>query len=209
MRTFRRRYYDIFSRYYDTFVALHSRDARGGLRKFFSSKIPAGEGDSILDICTGTGTLLQYLRQRVGEKGLVVGIDFSRGMLRVSMEKTRVYPNILVVQSDAAYLPFREDSFDAVTCSYAFYELKEETQDRALREIVRVLKPGKSFLMMEHDMPDNPLIRTLLYIRLLSMGARRALSILRHEKDILERHFKSVEKLETASKRSKIMVCRN
>ena len=46
-------------------------------------------------------------------------------------------------------------SFDAVTCSHAFYELKGETQERTLREILRILKPGKTFLMMEHDVPER------------------------------------------------------
>lgn len=40
MRNFRRKYYDVFSKYYDRFVALHSRDTQGGLRKFLSTKIP-------------------------------------------------------------------------------------------------------------------------------------------------------------------------
>ena len=209
MKNFRRKYYDVFSKYYDRFVALHSRDTQGGLRKFLSDKIPVKEGDCVLDICTGTGTLLRYLRQRVGAKGLVVGVDFSLGMLEVCKMKTEAYSNIQILGSDVAYLPFKGNSFDAVTCSHAFYELKGETQERMLQETVRVLKPGKSFLMMEHDLPDNPVIRTLLYIRLLSMGAKRALNTLRHEKETLEGHFAFVEKLETRTGRSKIMVCRN
>ncbi|MBW2096319.1 MAG: class I SAM-dependent methyltransferase [Deltaproteobacteria bacterium] len=209
MKNFRRKYYDAFSKYYDRFVALHSRDTQGGLRKFLSSKIPVKEGDSVLDMCTGTGILLLYLQQRVGPKGFVTGIDFSRGMLEVCKMKTRAYSNIEILESDVAYLPFKDNSFDAVTCSHAFYELKGETRERMLKETVRVLKPGKSFLMMEHDLPENPVIRTLLYIRLLSMGAKRALDTLKHEKETLENYFKFVEKLETRTGRSKVMVCRN
>jgi ubiquinone/menaquinone biosynthesis C-methylase UbiE len=209
VRNFRRKYYDAFSKYYDRFVALHSRDAQGGLRKYLSYKIPVREGDFVLDLCTGTGTLLRYLQQRVREKGLVVGVDFSWGMLAVCDMKNRRFSNIQVVESDVAYLPFQDNSFDAVTCSHAFYELKGKTQEQMLKETARVLKPGKSFLMMEHDLPENPVIRTLLYIRLLSMGAKRALNTLRHEKETLENYFKSVEKLETKTGRSKIMVCRN
>ncbi len=209
MRNFRRKYYDAFSKYYDRFVALHSRDNQGGLRKFLSSMIPVREGDSVLDLCTGTGTVLRYLRQKVGKGGRVVGIDFSRGMLEVCRMKTRGYTNVEILESDVAYLPFKDDSFDAVTCSHAFYELKGKTQERMLEETVRVLKPGKSFLMMEHDLSENPVIRTLLYIRLLSMGAKRALNTLKHEKETLGEHFTSVEKLETPTGRSKIMVCRN
>lgn len=209
MRNSRRKYYDGFSKYYDRFVALHSRDAQGALRKYLSSKVPVRQGDFVLDLCTGTGTLLRYLQQRVGGKGLVAGIDFSWGMLEVCNMKNRRFSNIQVLESDVAYLPFKDNSFDAVTCSHAFYELKGKTQERMLEETARVLKPGKSFLMMEHDLPDNPVIRILLSIRLLTMGAKRALNTLQHEKETLEEHFSFVEKLETKTGRSKIMVCRN
>lgn len=209
MKNFRRLYYNAFSRFYDKFIALHSVDAEGALRKFFSDNVPVKESNFVLDICTGTGSLLLYLRKKVGPKGLVVGVDFSRGMLKVGQAKTKIYVNISLVESDVAYLPFKPNELDAVTCTHAFYELKGETQDRVLREIVRVLKPGKPFLMMEHDVPKSALIRVLFYIRLFSMGAKRALYILRHEIRTLERYFRIVEKIPSPTGRSKIMICWN
>ena len=209
MRNLRRSYYNAFSRFYDKFVALHSADARGALRRFFSDRVPVTEGDCVLDICTGTGSLLSYLRDKTGIGGLVVGADFSTGMLKVAQEKTKMFENTYVLACDVAYLPFNAKVFDAVTCTHAFYELKGETQDRALREIVRVLKAGRPFFMMEHDVPRRPLIRALFYVRLFSMGAKRAIYVLRHEKRTLERYFESVEKITTPSGRSKIMICCN
>ena len=66
-------------------------------------------------------------------------------MLKVAQEKTRSFANVYLVEADAGSLPFVAGAFDAVTCSHAFYELKGETQDRALQEIVRVLKPKEPF----------------------------------------------------------------
>jgi len=209
MRNFRQSYYNAFSRFYDRFVALHSIDVHGALRKFFSDKVPVKETDFVLDICTGTGSLLLYLREKIGPKGLVVGVDFSRGMLKVGQEKTKMYVNISLVESDVTCLPFKPNGLDAVTCTHAFYELRGEAQDRVLREIVRVLKPGKPFLMMEHDVPKSVFIRMLFYIRLFSMGARKALYILRHEIRTLERYFRIVEKIPSPTGRSKIMICWN
>ena len=67
------------------------------------------------------------------------------------------------------------------------YELKGETQDQALQEIVRVLRPKGTFLMimMEHDVPANPLVRILFYLRLPFVGAERAVIFLRHEREVL------------------------
>jgi demethylphylloquinol methyltransferase len=208
MRGLRRAYYNWFSKFYDRFVALHSSDAQGAARKSLSDQAPVHAGGSVLDICTGTGSLLLGLQERAGPEGLVAGADFSRGMLRVAARKTRNLENVFLVGADAGYLPFAASTFNAVTCSHAFYELKGNTQDRALREILRVLKPDGAFLMMEHDEPTNPFLKFLFYIRLASMGTGRAISILRHEQELLRGYFKTIEKITTQTGQSKIMVCR-
>ncbi len=207
MRHTRQVYYDIFSRFYDRFVALHSRDKQGLARKFLVEQIPVQRGGRLLDLCTGTGTLLTYLRAKVGPDGEVVGADFSRGMLNVAQKKIKAFTNVSLVQADAGCLPFAAATFDAVTCSHAFYELKGETQDRALREIVRVLRPGGVFLMMEHDVPANPLVRALFYLRMISMGAGRAITFLHHEQELLQRYFHSITKVLASAGRSKVMIC--
>ena len=209
MKNLRQSYYDSFSKFYDRFVSLHSGAPQSTLKKFLAELASMKDGDRVLDICCGTGSLLLELSKRTGSKGLAVGLDFSRGMLMVSKGKTGMRSNLCLVQADAAALPFSSRSFDAVTCTHAFYELKGAAQERALREIVRILKPGKAFFMIEHDLPENPFIRTLYYLRLASMGAKRAIAILRHEKNTLERYFKSVERISAPTGRSKILLCRN
>ena len=209
MRRGRRAYYNKFSRFYDRFVAFHSRDKQGLARKFLVDQIPIQSAGSILDLCTGTGTLLTHLQAKVGSNGHIVGVDFSQGMLKMAQEKTRSLANVALVDADAGYLPFANGTFDAVTCSHAFYELKGETQDRALQEIVRLLRPGGSFLMMEHDVPANLFVRALFYLRLIFMGAGRAVTFLRREQRVLESYFKSVEKVVAPAGRSKVMICRN
>jgi ubiquinone/menaquinone biosynthesis C-methylase UbiE len=207
MRHTRRAYYDRFSRYYDRFVAFHSRDAQEVARKFLADLLPTRNAASVLDICTGTASLLSHLQAKVGHQGRVVGLDFSHGMLKVAHEKTRNFANVQLVEGDAAHLPFTGGTFDAVTCSHAFYELKGETQRRALAEILRVLKPKGTFLMMEHDVPSNLFLRALFYLRLAAVGAGRAVTFLRREREILEGYFGQVEKV--AASRSKVMVCHN
>jgi ubiquinone/menaquinone biosynthesis C-methylase UbiE len=207
VRRLRRSYYDRFSRFYDRFVALHSSDAAGLARKFLADRLPPKEAGSILDVCTGTATLLRHLQEKVGRDGRVVGVDFSRGMLKVASKKIRGLPNIHLVEGDASHLPFAAETFDAVTCSHAFYELKGETREGALREILRVLRPRGTFLMMEHDVPTNPLVKALFFLRLTVVGAGRAIAFLRREKEILEGHFARVEKVVAQAGRSKVMVC--
>ncbi|MDY6989962.1 MAG: class I SAM-dependent methyltransferase [Thermodesulfobacteriota bacterium] len=207
MKTFRQKYYDAFSRCYDQFVAFHSTDRQETLRALLAGHVEAKNGGKVLDLCTGTGSTLSHLQKRVGRDGLVVGIDFSTGMLLKAQPKIQGFSQVRLVKGDAATVPFKASVFDAVTCSYAFYELKGKTQEESLREIVRVLKPGKPFLMMEHDLPRKRLTRILFYVRLLSMGLKKTLEILRHEGDLLRHYFSRVDKVTMPGGRTKIMVC--
>lgn len=209
MRRARRAYYDKFSRFYDRFVALHSRDRQGLARRFLADLLPARNGGAVLDLCTGTATLLPHLQAKAGPDGRVIGVDFSHGMLMVARGKTRRFTNIHLVEADAGRLPFPSGIFDAVTCSHAFYELKGETQRCALREIRGVLKPEGTFLMMEHDVPSNRFLRALFYVPLAFVGAGRAVDFLRREREVLREYFTTVQKVMAPAGRSKVLICRN
>lgn len=207
MRKFRRKYYDLFSKFYDRFIALHATDRQGVLRAVLAEETAAQPGDRVLDICTGTGATLASLAGRVGETGLVVGLDFSSGMLKAAREKMRANYTVCLVQADCGRLPFKSGAFAAVTCSHAFYELKGATQVDTLKEIKRCLAPGKPFLMMEHEVPQNRFVRLLFYVRLMSMGRERATQVLKHERGFLKRHFSHVRRSVTITGKSKLYIC--
>lgn len=206
---FRQRYYDFFSRFYDRFVSLHSRDRSGESRALVVDRIGLKTGGKVLDVCTGTGTALTHIHNRVGREGLIVGLDFSWGMLTVARKRVSAIKNLFLVMADARHLPFKAGVFDAVICSFAFYELKKETQEGFLRHVGAILKAGRPFIMIEHDVPRNAFIRILFYVRLFSMGRNRALGILKHERDHLARYFSSVKKIEILKGKSKMMKCSN
>jgi SAM-dependent methyltransferase len=187
-------------------VAAHSSDREGRLREVLAERAAIRPGDRALDLCTGTGAMLPALAQRAGAHGLVVGLDFSGGMLEQARRKRAHGPGVALVLADAEYLPFRDGTLDAVTCSHAFYELKGGGAERALAEVARTLRPDGRFLMMEHEVPDRPLLRLLFYIRLLSMGLRKAFEVLGHEETLFRRHFPVVERIETGTGRSKIIM---
>jgi demethylmenaquinone methyltransferase/2-methoxy-6-polyprenyl-1,4-benzoquinol methylase len=205
---YRVRYYDAFSRVYDRFVAAHSSDREGRLRQVLADRAALPRGARALDLCTGTGAMLPSLARSTGTTGLVVGLDFSRGMLECARTKVAGTPGVALVRADAERLPFREGRFDAVTCSHAFYELKGEGAERALKEVARTLKPCGSFLVMEHEVPQKLLVRLLFYVRLLSMGLRKALAVLGNEDKLFRRHFHAVERIATDTGRSKIILGR-
>jgi ubiquinone/menaquinone biosynthesis C-methylase UbiE len=203
---FRIRYYDAFSRVYDRFVAAHASDPGGHLRDLLAQRAGLRPGDRVLDLCTGTGAMLPALAQRTGGKGLAVGLDFSRGMLKRARGRIRGTPGVTLVLAEAERLPLRDASLHAVTCSHAFYELQGAAVDRALAEVTRTLRPGGRFLMMEHDVPEKRLLRFLFYVRLLSMGLRKAREVIGREEGFFRRYFGAVERVATDTGQSKIIV---
>ncbi len=200
------KYYNAFSHVYDKFISLHSKDLQQKARNFLIATVRPQKGDVILDICTGTGSLLPLYAQAVGEKGKVIGIDFSKGMLRVARKKTEHFKNIFLVQADVSALPVRSEIASAISCSHAFYELGGKTADACLHEVWRILKKGHAFFMMEHEIPRNRLIRAMYYLRLFSMGSQRMREILHHETERFEKIFDPVKKIISPSGKSKIIV---
>jgi len=200
-------YYDAFSHVYNGFVELHSGDQGGGLRDELAAAVGLQMGDKALDLCTGTGAMLPALLRQVGSGGRVVGVDFSPGMLHQAKKRVAGRSYVQLVEADVTRLPFPDNHFDGAVCSHAFYELKDEAPLQFLHEVHRVLKPGKSFLMMEHDVPENPLVRFLFYLRILSMGSRKTLEILRREQEFFAAVFPQVEKRQSTTGNSKIYRC--
>ncbi len=201
MRRVRRAYYDLFSRFYDKVIALHSKDIAGELRGFLSRQISVQKGVPLLDICTGTGSVASRLRR--DHETTVVGLDFSQGMLNKAKEKDS---QVLWVLGNVTRLPFKSGCFGAVTCSHAFYELKGQESLWALAEARRVLKPGGTFLMMEHEMPTHPLVKALYYVRLFALGSLNAARMRKEEESLFGRFFEKVERISSPTGKSTLLI---
>lgn len=99
----------------------------------------------VLDVATGTARLPRTLFSEVGFRGQIVGLDFSRKMLKQAVDKTgRWRDRLMLIWDDASHLPFPSDTFEAVTCLEALEFMPDP--DQVLAEMVRVLRPGGLFL---------------------------------------------------------------
>jgi ubiquinone/menaquinone biosynthesis C-methylase UbiE len=91
-------------------------------------------GKLLLDLGCGTGLFMR----RYGELGgTAVGLDISRGMVEAAREQGRWFEHLV---GTAEVLPFRDGTFEAVSCVLAFSYLEHPAW--MLREAYRVLKPG-------------------------------------------------------------------
>jgi SAM-dependent methyltransferase len=107
-----------------------------------------GGGDAVLDVACGPGNFSREFARTVGDDGLVVGIDASRTMLaRGAHERDETgLSNLALIRGDAAVLPFRDASFDAVCCFAALHLFADPFA--ALDEMRRVLGPGGRIAIM-------------------------------------------------------------
>jgi ubiquinone/menaquinone biosynthesis C-methylase UbiE len=103
-----------------------------------------GPGDGVLDIACGPGNFTREFARLVGRSGLAVGIDASPTMLTRAVAETPAARgprgNVAYMRADAARMPFRDASFDAVCCFAALHLFADPFL--ALDEMARVLTPG-------------------------------------------------------------------
>jgi ubiquinone/menaquinone biosynthesis C-methylase UbiE len=110
------------------------------------------QNHSVLDVRTGTGILLPFIRKAIGAKGRLIAINFSYKML----EKAKIRESAgekFLLNASGELIPFRSDQFDRVTCFSAFPHFPNKA--RALLEMVRVLKDkGKLFIAHLHSIEE-------------------------------------------------------
>ena len=113
-------------------------------------------GDQVLDIAGGTGDLSLAFAGKVGSTGRVVHTDINEAMLREGrnrlLDKGVVLPTMVC---DAEKLPFASESFNIVTVAFGLRNMTHK--DQALKEMLRVLKPGGKLLVLEFSKVAKPL----------------------------------------------------
>jgi demethylmenaquinone methyltransferase/2-methoxy-6-polyprenyl-1,4-benzoquinol methylase len=111
----------------------------------------------VLDLCTGTADLLiEALRRDPRRRG--VGIDLSLEMLGRGAGKLRargLASRAALVAGAAEQLPFADEAFDAALVAFGVRNLSDTRA--ALRELVRVLRPGGRLIVLEFSKPRGPL----------------------------------------------------
>jgi demethylmenaquinone methyltransferase/2-methoxy-6-polyprenyl-1,4-benzoquinol methylase len=120
-------------------------------RKRVLKVVKPESGQTILDLAAGTGSS-SVVFAKEGVK--VIASDFSEGMLAVGRKR---HPELEFVYADATKLPFKDATFDAVTISFGLRNVNEPKT--ALKEMLRVLKPGGKVVICEFSQVGIPVIR--------------------------------------------------
>jgi len=125
----------------------------------------------VMDLCCGTGDLAVWLAKLAPTGTEITGLDYSQPMLTRAKEKIGYFSlktSVNFVHGDVGDLPFPDGHFDSIGISFAFRNLtyKNPNTRRYLAEVVRVLKPGGRFVIVESSQPPNKMIRKIAHVYL-------------------------------------------
>jgi demethylmenaquinone methyltransferase / 2-methoxy-6-polyprenyl-1,4-benzoquinol methylase len=114
----------------------------------------------ILDMATGTGDVAIEIIRQNGHRRKVFGLDFSQPMIKRARQKVlkkSLSQTITLSLGDALSLPFRNDTFDASMIAFGLRNIVNK--EKALSEMVRVIKKGGKVIVLEFTFPQRGWMR--------------------------------------------------
>jgi len=139
--------YDNFSRFYDLITHLTAWVKSGGERKRlmqYLSEIEIKDTDRVIEISIGTGRNIKYLNSNAE----YYGVDISLGMLdRCRRKMKKMKRQIVLLQSEAEFLPITDNSFDVVFSAGGFNFFNDP--GKAVLEMLRIAKSGTKLLITD------------------------------------------------------------
>ena len=139
-----------WARFYDLATWLMSFGREPGIRRMTVELAGIKQGERVLDVGCGTGTLTIAARRQAGPTGEVHGIDPSAEMIGVASEKAaKAGVDARFQTAVMEKLPFPDGHFDLVLSSLMLHHLPADVKRAGFAEVRRVLKPGGRFLAID------------------------------------------------------------
>jgi demethylmenaquinone methyltransferase/2-methoxy-6-polyprenyl-1,4-benzoquinol methylase len=129
-------------------------------RRALKQFLPDTNGQTILDLATGTADVLIVLSKENPKIHRGFGVDPAVKMLEIGREKIRLQhldDRLILQQGDAQALSFPDKTFDCVTISFGIRNIPDLRL--ALLEMYRVTKEGGRILILEFSKPENPFLK--------------------------------------------------
>jgi len=139
------KYYDLLGKFYNVLMMLFPT-----WKRWISSVLPHICGNRILEVSFGTG----YLLEKCSTQFECHGLDYNESMVnRAQKRLDRKNLKAQLIRGNVESLPYDNDYFDCVINTMAMSGYPDG--DRALDEIMRVLKPTGKLLLVDFDYPKD------------------------------------------------------
>jgi demethylmenaquinone methyltransferase/2-methoxy-6-polyprenyl-1,4-benzoquinol methylase len=151
---------------YDVFNALASMGIDRSWRRALVRACQLTPHSRVLDLASGTGDVAFAIANQ-GRPASVVATDFVPEMLAVAEKKAAEHSPAVPVTflvADAQELPFEDESFDVVTVAFGVRNFPE--RERNFAEVLRVLRPGGRYVVLEFSRPPSSLWRGVYHVYL-------------------------------------------
>lgn len=149
--------YRWLTQFYDPVTRLATRETT--FKQALLRQAGIRDQQRILDLGCGTGTLA-LMAKRAYPAADVIGFDADAEALALAAAKAaNDRLEVLLDQGLASALPYANDSFDRALSSLFFHHLSFESKKAAIREVLRVLRPGGEFHIADWGKPTNSVMR--------------------------------------------------
>lgn len=155
-----RNLFDSIAKDYDRLNHILSLGTDRIWRRRAMAEIAEDRPQRILDIACGTGDFSIETARHTCPGTMITGLDLSEGMLKVmdrKVLKAGLSERIFTRQGNSESMDFEDNSFDRVTIAFGIRNF--EQREKALKEILRVLKPGGRLVILELSIPSVPVLR--------------------------------------------------
>lgn len=152
----------IYSKY-DFMNSIISFRRHRAWRKDTMKRMGVKPGSKALDLCCGTADWTIALADEVGPNGQVVGLDFSKNMLKIGDKKIKEknLKQAELIHGNAMELPFEDNTFDYVTIGFGLRNVPDYM--KVLSEMYRVTKPGAIAVCLETSQPTSVVFKRFYY----------------------------------------------
>ena len=132
------------------------------------TKLNPQPGEILIDVAGGTGDLARRFIKRAdevrerrgGQRAKAIICDINAEMLLAGIDaKKDAGMDLTRICGNAQYLPFPDNYADATTISFGIRNVTD--RDMALRDFLRVLKPGGRLFVLEFSTPSTKVLRTI------------------------------------------------
>jgi ubiquinone/menaquinone biosynthesis C-methylase UbiE len=102
------------------------------------------EGETILDVGTGTGVMIPFLLSYIGYKGEIIAVDMAEKMIEIARHKY-TYDNVEFIEGDVFDIELSDNYFDCIMCYSVFPHFQDKKA--AIQKLVKKLRKKGRFII--------------------------------------------------------------